>query len=44
LCLGYAPGISSWGETGEVIWLGETTSMELGYVPRDYYTGIEADR
>jgi hypothetical protein len=42
LCLGYEPGISSWGDTGEAIWLGETTSMELGYVPPNHYTRLNA--
>jgi hypothetical protein len=37
-------GFSSWRNPGEVIWLGETTSMELGYVPRNHYTGIAAER
>jgi hypothetical protein len=44
LCLGYEPGVPSWGNAGKAIWLGETTSMELGYVPRNHYTRIEADR
>jgi len=37
-------GFSTWGDSGEVIWLGEMTSVELGSVPRDHYTGIEAER
>jgi hypothetical protein len=44
LCLGDEPRISTWGDHGEAIWLGETTSVELGYVPQNHYTGIAADR
>jgi hypothetical protein len=43
LCLGYEPEVSSWGNPGKAIWLGETTSVELGCVPRNHYTGIEAE-
>jgi hypothetical protein len=44
LCLGNEPGVTNWDNAGEAIWLGETTSVELGCVPRNHYTGIEADR
>jgi hypothetical protein len=43
LCLGYEPEVASWGDAAEAIWLGETTSMERGCVPRNHYTGIEVE-
>jgi hypothetical protein len=36
-------GFSTWGCSGEAIWLGETTSMELGDVRRTHYTGVDAE-